>query len=581
MKQEIKKIGVLTLMLLVIFSFSFAQNSKGNVRCPKKLLVKVDKIKKGNITKYKKFTGSFDFERVSIVSPVSGTVTEVKASENNVVSKDMIVLILNNGLSDEIDKLDKNIKKWKRILNRRKHWKVRSPRAEAQAERNIKKYTNLLELKKQEAEKYKIKTPVGGEIEKLYVKVGDTVNEGETIGRIVIKKHMFSSINISEKDKSLFSGKEEIEIVSIEDKKKLNVKIKDISGEKIVLFFNNESLTIDSPFDFCFKLKEKEYKNVVILPESFVKKSANKYFVFLLGEKQTFLGLIKKKVAIKYNILVDDFIDGKYVINPKSKFSEQDLLITKVIISPMKEVSPSHCMCLKDGVEVKLSKKIGKVSLRKAEKKKEIKKEKEKKEIVKKKKEEKVVKKEKSVKEKKIVEKKKIQGEKIKILGDRFGLFLIGSNFNINDEDFGNFYERSKNLLGAELDIRIMYGFHIWGTIKKYEDNSTTTYYKKKTTFTIHPNNIGIRYVIYKNKYASPFVGIALNMFSYEEDTPELVTTGSASGYAFDFGLFIGGGIKYVEGIIHVKYNSVKDTVGNKEFDMSGVETIFGIGVRF
>ncbi len=697
MKQKKKKILVSIVIIFLLLSVSYSATKRQ--KCDKTLLVKVEKVKKSSVKKYKKYKGEFVFETVAVNSPVEGVITDIKVSEGDFVSKGAVLIVVNDNLSEKIKNIQAEIDKWKRILKKRKMWKVRSQRAEAQAEKKIKDATALLEKTKAEAEKYSIKASVNGKIKTIKVNVGDSIKIGDSVVDMVSKENLFSELRIDESNKQMFEENKIIKVKNIKTGEFYDVKIKTVLNDSVILWLENGNNQVNEPFDYCFKMFEKEYKDYLILPENIVKEDNKGKFVYVLREKKTLLGIVKKLLAKKQYIKVLDKVGEKYILDKVSGINTNDYIIISGVMAG-KTVPAAKCSCLRNGILVKLLQKGEKIKIKKQKKVKakrvvkkvkpikkgkEVKPVREEKKIKPIKKEEKKIKQTKLEKEKtekkeikkapshKIIKKKvekenpfltyvknnkllinydKIKtyhnypnefvvrvlgknldtdrlikyintinykrfciskskdyqvfsayfiekakkGKRVKefkeekatkrkaILGKiKLSIGLVASYFHISDKDFATLYKSSKIVPGIELDIKVSERIHLWGSVKKYKDDSFTTYYKKPTTFTIYPNNLGVRYVVYKNGIFSPYIGVSGDFFSYKEMIEENVTVSSNKvGFSFDIGTFFHfGDLKYIIGNLYARYNFVKDNKNGKNFDMSGLEAVLGILFRF
>ncbi len=357
-----KKSKRIVLSIIIIFFLSLVSFAKGKTQhCSAKPIVKVKKITKSNLKKYKKFQGDFVFETANIISPVSGIITDIKISEGDIVSKGTILIVIDDNLSDKIKKVQAEIDKWKKILKKRQSWKERSERAETQAENKIKEQTALLKKIKNEAKKYSIKTTVNGKISSLKVNIGDPVEEGMIVADIINKKNMFSTIDIDKQSRKLFKDRKTIKIKDIDTGNTYDVSIKSISDDSVILYLNNEDFQIDKPFKFSFSILEKEYKGYIIISKDNIKEDLKGQYIFTIKGKKGFLGIVRKMIAKKTYIKVIDFYNDKYVLDKSSNVKENDYLIVAEINKQHKEIPINKSVCVRNGIVVKILQKNIKV----------------------------------------------------------------------------------------------------------------------------------------------------------------------------------------------------------------------------
>jgi len=162
------------------------------VKCPRRVKVQVEKIKDVNFKEYKNFSATFNAETKVVTSTVSGFITDLKVYEDDLISKDWVIAVINNALKDETENAEKDIKKWDEILFKRTHWKVRSERAEKQAEEKINEAKLKLEEIKSRIPDYMIKAPIEGKVKSLEVSKDTEISENSMMAKIVNDKKMLA-----------------------------------------------------------------------------------------------------------------------------------------------------------------------------------------------------------------------------------------------------------------------------------------------------------------------------------------------------------------------------------------------------
>ena len=523
------------------------------VKCPRRVKVQVEKIKDVNFKEYKNFSATFNAETKVVSSAVSGFITDIRVYENDLISKDWVIAVINNALKDEIENAEKEIKKWDTILFKRTHWKVRSEGAEKQAEEKIDEAKLKVEELKSRIPDYIIKAPIEGKIKSLEVSKDTEISENSIIAKIVNDKKMLAHITITESDKAMFTEGQKIpfKITGLEDI--LYVEVTKVYEDKVFLLINNQDKIIQDGFNVTFQVLKEEHKNVIVLSRKDIFTDKEGEFVYIAKEKRAKKVYLKTGPEEKGRILI---LDG---------LSVGDEMIISEILSSKEGTIKEKFECLKENVKIKIMVKdieTGKfIKLKFKKEVKEVKKEE--------------VKKPEPVK----IEKKK------PFWKDRIHIGFILSSFNINDDNFCEFYDSSKVIPGFEINIEIYKNLYIWGSVKKYNDDSVTTHYEKPINFTINPTTLGIRYLfpISKNNIFHPYAGIASNSYSYEELSEDYGNiSANVSGVSFDLGAFFRfKNIKFIEANLYFKYSMIKDTINEQEFNVGGFETIFGLLFRF
>jgi len=394
--------GILVVLAaLAIFSLNTFGDSEEvkkeqkKVKCPGRVKVQVEKIKEVDFKEYKNFSATFNAETEVVTSTVSGTITDIRVYEDDLISKDWVIAVINNALKDEIENAEKEIKKWDEILFKRTHWKVRSERAEKQAEEKINEAKLKVEELKSRIPDYIIKAPIEGKVKSLEVSKDTEISEASIIAKIVNDKKMIAYITITESDKGMFSEGQKIpfKITGVEDV--LYAEVTKVYEDKIFLLINNQDKIIQEGLNVILHVLKKEHKNVIVLPTKDIFTDKEGVFVYIVSEKRARKVYLKTGPEEKGKILI---LEG---------LSAGDEMIISEILSSKEGTLKEKFECLKDNVKIKImvkDLKTGKFVKRKL--KKEIKKAEKEKKVV----EEKEVVKEKVIKKK---EEEKIKEEKI------------------------------------------------------------------------------------------------------------------------------------------------------------------------
>ncbi|NIM15816.1 MAG: efflux RND transporter periplasmic adaptor subunit [Candidatus Aminicenantes bacterium] len=291
-------------------------------KCPKTVKVLVEEIKGSMFLEFKDLEGEIlPWKKDEFKSPIAGGIKKLEISVgSDVKAGDVVALIDDAPIKKEIALAKANISKWKRQLFRREHWKVRSERAELQAKRNIKKYTDLLAQKEEELKKNQVTSPVDGRIDVLKVNEGDFISKDFIMGTIV---------NI-EKVRILL----ETYADKVTDGQKIKINIKELSKtvEGVVrkdaegstfIYIENSDKQILHGMTAQFRILFQEHKNAVVLPRGKILKDEAGHFVYVvngklarkavlkIGPVENGRTLILKGLAIGDEMIVSEVLSAK------------------------------------------------------------------------------------------------------------------------------------------------------------------------------------------------------------------------------------------------------------------------------
>lgn len=173
--------------------------------------------------------------------------------------------------------------------------------------------------------------------------------------------------------------------------------------------------------------------------------------------------------------------------------------------------------------------------------------------------------------------------------------FMVGVYFEgsmLNDENLTEFYKHSqRNYFGFEASVHTMYNIDVWGSYRRYTDETETTFFEHLTKFGLNQLSLGVVYRPIVWKVLEPFIGAGLEIYSYkeevaEEDTDLPDTTGSAVGFHIQGGTYINI-YKFLGAKVFIRQNFVKDTLeqaipgASTELDLGGTEFGAGLVIRF
>ncbi len=312
-------------------------------KCPRKVFVEFEKIGLKSFNDYKYFEKGVTDGGVSpIVTTISGEVAKVFFAPGEKVEKGDVLLNFDvSKLDGQIAETETSLSDWRTNLRKRTQWKVRSARAELQAENKVKEF---------EAELEKLNTLKGNNV-LISEKTGQIISviasgvelmENDEVAKVLDNSVM--KMIVSGDDAALLSGLESLS-VKFDDVDEIQTGKVEKADGKVIFSFDNNDLKLSSKSIAKFKVLFKAYDSVVVLNKSQVKKDGSGDYVFL----------IQKKRAKKIYVQMGPEEDGLVVID--SGLSENDDLIT------------TDDDCLYDGKKLKFTPPAVKKKVAKKEKK--------------------------------------------------------------------------------------------------------------------------------------------------------------------------------------------------------------------
>ena len=327
----------IVFVIIILLAFTgLAVEKKNQKMCPKKPHVLIEKVKLNNFNEFKQFDLIFDFEKKEVKSNIGGVITKINVKQDELVSEGFILAEIDNALKDKIKTLDDEIKKWKRILWNRQHWKVRSPKAEKQAQDKIDKLNAEKDDLINKRDAYLIKSTLAGKISKINYEENSSLSQGDTVFVLENKSVLLSVIENNELNDSLFKVGEQIKIGEY------SVLVRDKNEKEIVLAIDNKDLKYNKKLNLKFKILYKEHKNVFSI--------TNKILINEI-KKNGFVYVFKNKHIFKRNVEI--LINKDDIIVLKKGLNNNDLYVIGEIISLKEKKLKDNWDCLKDGLKVK------------------------------------------------------------------------------------------------------------------------------------------------------------------------------------------------------------------------------------
>lgn len=275
--------------------------SEKPVKCPRKISVKVKNVKKENINEYKFFEGNLsDGGKTSIVSPIDGKVISVFFKSGDSVKTGDVLLKLDTSKTDKkLDEAVISLKDWQKKLKKRRGWKVRSPRAEKQAEKKVKELEQLVTDLTKKRDNSALSSNVSGQLISI-VAPESIINSGDEIA--IVRDNSEMKLEISSDEMVLFEGIESLEL-NIEGKGKYTGNVKR-EGNRIFVILNNDEFKFSSSDKASFRVLSKVYKDVPVVDRVLIQKDMTGEFIYTVLKKRA------KKVYIKTGV----FENGKAMV---------------------------------------------------------------------------------------------------------------------------------------------------------------------------------------------------------------------------------------------------------------------------
>ncbi|MCP5103927.1 MAG: efflux RND transporter periplasmic adaptor subunit [bacterium] len=577
--MKLKNIFLFILLsgLLLTFTTSpgFGEEAKP-VKCPRRVKVLVEKVVPGTFPEHrdleKRILPSKDDE---ILNAQAGVIKKIeKTTGSDVNAGDVILTLDTTKIEKEIAEANAEIKKWKRILFKRSHWKVRSERAEKQAEKKLNESLEALKNAEAKLPFCTVTAPAAGMIGTLNANEGDHVSDGYVLGNVVdVQKVKVSLTRFAD---------------SVRNGQKIDVKIKELSqtvpgvvqksidGRGTHIFIDNPGKKILIGMTAVFKVLFKEHKDVVVLPVRQLLKDEGGTFVYIVDPN--------KKRAQKNYLKLGPKESGKVLI--AEGLAAGDEIIVSEALSAKKGTLKEGLPCLTDGKKIRVvtaHPDTGKLVKRKAVKKKPAK-EKAEKPVVKKRVEPKPEKPKpvepkpvKKVKKKKPAKPMYDEGEKPKTFLNRISLGASVSYYKMSSQDFEDVYGRMAGF-GLELSYMVAENVDVWFTAGISSKKKDIDWDPNPLEFEFKAFTLNLRYYLKRSKSFDFFAGAGMNLYPFEEINP----IADVKDKAFGFNILAGTYYHLTKNVsvqLTLRFNMVKKALENVDNDlnMNSAELLFGL----
>jgi len=558
--MKLKKTLLVTTTILTLFLFSatlFSSSEEGETKCPKTIKVEVVKIVGQPFEEYKVFKAGVYPELTVLKSTVSGKITALKIAQGDLVSKNLELIVIDDGLAKQIKDLENEVDKNKTILRKRQGWKERSAKAEQQAERWVKEAEAKLAEAKAAMPNYTITAPADGQIKSLSAAVDAEVSEGDVLAEIENTGKMFAEIAVSGDDLALFSEGQQITVAFKEISDTYTAVVDAISDGKVILSIENKVKEIKENYTVMFKLLKEKHEKAVVVAKDYVIKDETGVYAYSVNGKYA------RRADLKITAMTgDDLLVAEGL-------AMGDEIIVSEILSAKEGTVKEAFECVRDNVKIRPMVKDpvkGVFVKRKIGVKKFVKKEPVVKEPVIKE----PVKEEKPVK----VKKPKVKKEKPAAPAENYFMAGVGPGIiYVNQTSWADVYSKGNIGFGLKLAYVLKNRFEFFGEVnymsvtgEVYDITSTgVAPTGEESKFTNFPIYFGAKYLLNLGDKFTPFIGIAGVMSQITEDN--IIAKESMS--TFGASILIGTYFNITDQIsldLCLKYDRVKFT--NEEFDV-------------
>lgn len=568
MRRKAGVLGIILLSALLSLQVMAAPQDSDSevVQCPRKVKVTAVEVGTSLFEEFAKFTARFEPQSEKLISTVSGKLTKMHVAEGNLVSRDFLVMELDNALADAIATQKQEIATWKKILKRRSNWKERSPKAEAQAKRKIKAAMDQVAELEAGITARQLTAPIPGRIENLSLEEGMDVEAGSVVAVLINDNLMFARIPIEANEAALFNTGREITLGD-----GMVVTVHAVTDDQVTLSMENSDKKIKAGDSIQFKILRQRHPEAIVLSREQVLSDEIGQFVFVVNGKTARRAALKLGAEDNGKVLVADGLNaGEFVI-------------THEVLSAKEGILKPAIQCVVDGGRIRLVRKDPETGrFVKAEKVpvSEVA-ETVTQPVVEEEPEEKPEEKPETV----IPEKPAVETitEEGLAPGNFFSLGVGAGYASLSDENFNDVY-------GGGFDAQFKLAYTLKG---KYEIFIEVSYWQKEgvieaidldTKLVMAPLYVGARYLFDTNSKFKPYLGLAWTVFNNKE-TNDFIPDAS---FDTQHGVCLLGGTYYSVGPNVDIYGTVRYDMGKKtiegfdeEADLGGLRLHLGVVYKF
>jgi RND family efflux transporter MFP subunit len=321
-----------------------AAEEKKPEKCPGRVKVLVEPVVPGTFLEYKDLQKRILPARdTEIKNTLAGIIKKVEKPVGSEIKTGDVILTLDTAkLEKEIADAKAEIKRWKRILWRREHWKERSQSSENQAKRRIKRDEEALAKAEAQLPQCTVTSPVDGMLAALKANEGDHISEGYVIANVVDVQKV--KITLTRYVDNVTNG-QKIKILLKELSKTVEgIVQKDDAGRGTFIFIDNQNRKILIGMTAAFRVLLKEHKDVVALPEEKLLRDDGGAFVYTVdpATKRARKSYLKPGPAEKGIVLIREGLAGG------------DEIIVSEVLSAKQGSLKEGLPCIQDNKKIKV-----------------------------------------------------------------------------------------------------------------------------------------------------------------------------------------------------------------------------------
>ena len=321
------------LMILKPVPASSGPSRTGEEKCPRRVMVLVERVQPRSFTQFCRYEATFFPESVAVRSPDAGMVTDIKVSDGDRVSSGYVLVMLNEGVGEELEMVEAELTHWKETLRKRERWRERNPGAEAEAKERIAEFEAQRNVLKNRKTGVGVPAPLGGVVE-LMVTPGTEVVHGDEVARVVNGRRKLATFRVDADDKDLFLPGMEIPLAD-----GLTARVSDRNERRVWLVAEDIADSLKSD-PVRFQVLKREVRNRVVLPAEQILWDESGHHVFLAtGE-----------TASRANLEMGAEYGGRVWVT--SGIQVGDLLITARILSEKQGGVDPSLSCLSQGKRI-------------------------------------------------------------------------------------------------------------------------------------------------------------------------------------------------------------------------------------
>ncbi|MCP4217204.1 MAG: outer membrane beta-barrel protein [bacterium] len=564
--MKLKNVIILFISLLLL---TCGVNAAGNApaspeKCPGKVKVLVEKVVPGTFKEWKELDKRIlpakDYE---LINPTAGVIKTIALNVGSEVKKGDTILTLDSAdIEKEIKEATARVKVWTKKLRTRQNWKVRSERAEMQAQTILAEAGDALKKAEEKLAGASILAPANGTIGTLNANIGDHISDNFVVGNVVDTKIV--KIALSKYAANVDNG-QELKISIKEIKLEAKGVVKKASDNAAAVFVKNTDGKILVGMSAKFYVLKKIHTNAVVVDNKMLMKDGDDYYVYMVNGKRASKTTVKTAIVdLKGNALISEGL------------AKDDEIIKAEILSAKEGSLKEAITCVQDGKKIKVMVKnedAGNFVTRKLSKS-----DKKAKKAVTKKDKPKAVKKQKKKKKKARKSTRRIKREA------PASKLALGLNLSYNSMSEANFKDVYGGIptVGFDISYMLTNKIDLWATGAFGSKKGTLEDFPEADlTMKFTPITLNVRYFFTKGAKLDFLAGAGVNYYMVKEthnlDFPDV--SENAIGFNLHAGTYYNLNEKLAVKLIF-RFNMVKKTMTEEtienDMNLNNMELLFG-----